>query len=88
VNSIDTVHISTNVVEIQYKIPAENAFEYLWVRWKFSQGRPYFSYGRKWNSIYACAVKKYITLEKRHGDFHVTEYIIRRFFIIGLIMAY
>jgi hypothetical protein len=29
VNSIDTVHISTNVVEIQYKIPAENAFEYL-----------------------------------------------------------
>jgi hypothetical protein len=41
-----------DLAEIPYNISAYNCVDLWRVSWKSAYGRPYFFYGRKWNSIY------------------------------------
>lgn len=39
----------------------------LWISWKLAQGRPYFSYGREWNCLYARSVQPYDIMKVKYS---------------------
>jgi len=45
-------------IKVGVKMPGYNATEHLWIQRKSGQEKPSFSYWRKWNLIYVCAVNR------------------------------
>jgi hypothetical protein len=49
-----------------YKRFAHSGVQHFWVLWKSAQGRPYYLYRRKRNSIYTCTVKPHYILKEKN----------------------